>query len=42
MKVLIAFLTRRKCPRVAQYVAPQFQKFIWAVKTVDTGNDGGH
>jgi hypothetical protein len=28
MKVLIAFLTRRKCPPIAQHIAPQLPKFI--------------
>jgi hypothetical protein len=33
MQVLIAFVSRRKCPRIAQYIAPQFHKFIQAVES---------
>ena len=42
MQVLIAFVSRRKCPRIAQYIAPQFHKFIQAVETLDAGIDGRH
>jgi len=40
MQVLIAFVSRRKCPRIAQYIAPQFHKFIQAVESLDAGIDG--
>src|SRR5450755_4437743 len=38
--MLIAFISRRKCPRIAQYIAPQLGKFIWAVETLDAGVEG--
>jgi hypothetical protein len=40
MQVLIAFVSRRECPRIAQYIAPQFHKFIQAVESLDAGIDG--
>ena len=42
MQVLIAFVSRRKCPRIAQYIAPQFHKFIQAVEALDAGIDASH
>jgi hypothetical protein len=42
LQVLIAFVSRRKCSRIAQYIAPQFHKFIQAVETLDAGIDGSH
>jgi len=42
LPVLIALFSRRKCPRVAQCIAPQFDKFFDAVETLDKRFDGGH
>jgi hypothetical protein len=33
--MLIALVSRTKCSRVAQYIAPQFDKFFQAVETLD-------
>jgi hypothetical protein len=38
----IAFFARRKRPRVAQCIAPQFVKFIQAVETLDERFSGSH
>ncbi len=37
LQVLIALVSRRKCPRIAQDIAPQFGQFIEAVETLDAG-----
>jgi hypothetical protein len=42
LQVLIALVSRRKCPRIAQDIAPQFGQFIEAVETLDAGIDGSH
>ena len=42
MQVLIALVARRKCPRIAQYIAPQFGQFIEAVERLDGRIDGRH
>jgi hypothetical protein len=42
MQVLTAFISRKECPRIAQYIAPQFHKFIQTVETLDAAIDGSH
>jgi hypothetical protein len=42
LPMLVALVSPRKCPRLAEYIAPQFHKFIWAVETLDERFDGSN
>jgi hypothetical protein len=35
LPMLIALVSRTKCPRIAQCIAPQFDKFFQVVETLD-------
>jgi len=42
LPVTIALVSRRKCPRIAQCIAPQFHKLFQAVEALDERFDGDH